>query len=284
LRFCRCSLSACLPPSFFVCHFVAVHCLAILLLCHVAACHLVACLPSAARHLAICQFANFGWLPLLPLSGVAAGLAMAWQNGHGLHFWAWGAMFISPWRQKCNGEAFPSFLCDFMGPSLAAPALSMDQTCRFPSRPGAGQCWLPLAPRASFAVALVGVRSASASWVPLASDQEGQMPIAVGRIPCTPLGGAWARTRIHRILIGLDASFFYPRAGSERPYMRKGLAGASPRAFFVGCWRCFIPSILPHDLPHGGCGQYAKMPDSWGTFEGSAMSSATPGQGCLDWI
>jgi hypothetical protein len=80
--------------------------------------------------------------------------------------------------------------------------------------------------------------------------------------PMYPFGGAWARTRIHRILIGLDASFFYPRAGSERPYMRKGLAGASPRAFFVGCWRCFIPSILPHDLPHGGCGQYARMPDS----------------------
>jgi hypothetical protein len=98
------------------------------------------------------------------------------------------------------------------------------------------------------------------------------------------VGGAWSRTRIHRILIGLMPAFFIRRAGSEEPYMRKGFAGAGPRAFFVGCQSCFIPSILPHDLPHGGCGQCAGLTDNWGTFEGSAMSPATLGQGCLDWI
>jgi hypothetical protein len=33
-----------------------------------------------------------------------------------------------------------------------------------------------------------------------------------------------------------------------------------------------------------GAGNMQSRTDNWGPFEGSAMTSATPGQGCLDWI
>jgi hypothetical protein len=58
----------------------------------------------------------------------------------------------------------------------------------------------------------------------------------------------------------LDASVFYlPSMFKAALWDRKALLGQIPEFFLLLFgWRSFIPSILPHGLPHGGCGQYAK--------------------------
>jgi hypothetical protein len=127
------------------------------------------------------------------------------------------------------------------------------------------------APRASFAVAQ-GSRSASASWVPLASMQGGQMPIAVGRIPWT----SWMRSmgknpnpsNPHRI----DASFFYPPSRFGGALYAERLRWSRPQSFF--CWLMeklhpLYPSPRP---PAWRMRAMCELSDNWGTFEGSAMN------------
>jgi hypothetical protein len=82
----------------------------------------------------------------------------------------------------------------------------------------------------------------------------------------------------------LDASVFYLPSPAMLPYRTERLLlGQIPEFFLLLAGEASSPLSSPTSSRMEDAGNMQWMPDNWGPFKGSAMTSATPGHGCLDW-